>query len=167
VEILARLTVDNGRGTFPAMSDEDSPNRRVGDREAIELPVEYKRLNAFFADYTKNISKDGTFIKTNKPLGVGTEFAFKLYVPTLEKPIELRGQVRWVLNEEDIVGLRDTREPGMGSQFLYRDDSERRRLTQLVEKLMTESLGPLVYERLMEESKKIPGGGTKPGSSGK
>ena len=32
---------------------------------AIELTVEYKRMNAFFADYTKNISRGGTFIRTD------------------------------------------------------------------------------------------------------
>ena len=51
------------------MSDTD---RRSNLRAAIELNVEYKRLNTFFADYTRNISKGGTFIKTDKPLEVGT-----------------------------------------------------------------------------------------------
>jgi type IV pilus assembly protein PilZ len=30
-------------------------------------------MNAFFADYTKNISRGGTFIRTDKPLDIGTE----------------------------------------------------------------------------------------------
>ena len=33
-------------------------------RAPIELKVEYKKMNTFFSDYTKNISKGGTFIKT-------------------------------------------------------------------------------------------------------
>jgi len=147
------------------MSD-DSSERRDGGRGPIELKVEYKRLNAFFADFTKNISKDGTFIKTSKPLDLGTEFVFKLFVPSLPAPIELRGQVRWILREEDLNGPRDPREAGMGIRFLYEDDAERRRLQQLVEKLMVDSLGPLVYERLMQEASKIPGGGDEPGSAG-
>ncbi len=44
--------------------------------------MEYKRLNTFFYDYTKNISKGGTFIKTEKPLDIGTIFLFKLMVPS-------------------------------------------------------------------------------------
>ena len=44
-------------------------DRRIGSRQAIELSVEYKRLNTFFADYTRNISKGGTFIRTERPRG--------------------------------------------------------------------------------------------------
>ncbi len=47
----------------------------------IELRVEYKKLNTFFADYTKNICKGGTFIRTKKPLDVGTIFLFQLCGP--------------------------------------------------------------------------------------
>ena len=56
------------------LASEDAPpdDRREAPRQPIELKVEYKRLNTFFADYTKNISKGGTFIKTNRPLPVGT-----------------------------------------------------------------------------------------------
>lgn len=140
---------------------EDPSERREDPRGPIELKVEYKRLNAFFADYTKNISKDGTFIKTDKPLGIGTEFVFKLFVPKLNHPLELKGQVRWILKPEDIGG-RDPREPGMGIRFLYEDDAQRRRMRQLVEQLMVDSLGSLVYEKLMVESKNIPGGGEEP-----
>jgi hypothetical protein len=38
---------------------DDQPERRAETRRPIELKVEYKRLNTFFADYTKNISRGG------------------------------------------------------------------------------------------------------------
>ena len=148
------------------MSDSGS-ERRSDPRGPIELKVEYKRLNSFFADYTKNISKDGTFIKTNKPLGVGTEFVFKLFVPKLDKPLELKGQVRWLLNEDDVIpDDEDLNEPGMGIRFIYRDEGERRRFQQLVESLMVDSLGRLVYEKLMQFSAGTPGGGDEPDATG-
>ena len=64
------------------MANDDS-TRSAADvgvpaRAPIELKVDYKKLNTFIADYTKNISKGGTFIKTDRPLKVGTEFVFKL-----------------------------------------------------------------------------------------
>ena len=52
--------------------------RRSAPRHAITLRVDYKRMNTFFADYAKNISKGGTFIRTSKPLEIGTEFVFVL-----------------------------------------------------------------------------------------
>ena len=48
--------------------------------------MEYLQLNSFFADYTKNISRGGTFIATTRPLPLGTQFLFKLGVPTLPEP---------------------------------------------------------------------------------
>jgi type IV pilus assembly protein PilZ len=58
--------------------DERWDEKRELDRAAITLRVDYKRINTFFADYTKNISKGGTFIRTTKPLDVGTDFVFVL-----------------------------------------------------------------------------------------
>jgi type IV pilus assembly protein PilZ len=46
------------------MNDQKSSDGRQHARAPIELKVDYKKMNSFFADYTKNISKGGTFIKT-------------------------------------------------------------------------------------------------------
>ena len=67
-----------------AVAEDAARRRRATHRDVrrpIELKVEYKRLNTFFADYTKNISRGGTFIKTARPLPIGTEFLFKLFIP--------------------------------------------------------------------------------------
>src|SRR3954466_2327659 len=100
-------------------------------RAPIELKVDYKKLNSFFADYTKNISKGGTFIKTKKPLPIGTRFLFKLSVPQRPAPSELIGEVVWAAN--------DGAEPGMGIKFVYSDDSQRTDFESVVEHLMTDS----------------------------
>ena len=139
-----------GRTSTTMPSDED---RRREARAPIELKVEYKRLNTFFYDYTKNISKGGTFIKTERPLDIGTIFLFKLMVPSREEPIALRGEVRWVIKEgaprpPDVAA---DHEPGMGIRFVYNDDEQRRLLEQMVEKMMVDSLGPLIYSRLVKK----------------
>jgi len=54
----------------PPSGDGGDVDRRDGARPPIEPKVEYKKLNTFFADYTKNICKGGTFIRTKKPLDV-------------------------------------------------------------------------------------------------
>ena len=71
----------------------DTYERRKAPRAPIALKIEYRKLNTFFADYTKNISKGGTFIKTEQPLPVGTRFVFTLWLPQREKPFELAGVV--------------------------------------------------------------------------
>ena len=131
----------------------DGEERRDDPREAIELKVEYERLNAFFADYTKNISRGGTFIHTRKPLPVGTEFLFQLLVPTLDAPLEIRGRVKWIVEAGEpahaVEPGADPPAPGMGIRFLYASDDERRQVERLVERLMVDSLGHLVTRKLM------------------
>jgi type IV pilus assembly protein PilZ len=126
-------------------------DRRDSLRAPIELKVEYKKLNTFFADYTKNICKGGTFIRTRKPLEVGTIFEFQLGVPTLKQPIAIRGEVKWVKREGEPSppGVAEDHEPGMGIRFIYQDAAERASLEGAVEKMMIDSLGQLLYSKLM------------------
>src|SRR5688572_6027953 len=108
-----------------SMSASDFPpdsDRRREPRAPIELKVEYKRLNTFFADYTKNISRGGTFIGTLKPLPIGTEFIFALEVPHMTEPLRLRGRVIW-LTDPEIASKGNP--AGMGIEFQYDDDAER------------------------------------------
>ena len=126
---------------------EKDSDKRGEDRAAIQLRVDYKRLNTFFADYTKNISKGGTFIRTVKPLDVGTEFVFVLSVPSHNKQLELKGEVVWVVTEE----AADLGNPaGMGIKFKFANDAERDRVDDFVEKLMDEALGHHISTKLLK-----------------
>jgi type IV pilus assembly protein PilZ len=124
-----------------------SGGSRKDPRLPIELKVEYKRLNAFFADYTKNISRGGTFIKTSRPLPVGTEFIFKLSVPPLAAPISIHGVVHWIVQESAAQGAGS--EAGMGIRFTYREGDSAERIVEIVEKLMVDNLGPAISANLL------------------
>lgn len=130
--------------TPPSMAEQKTGAEfRQHTRAPIELKVDYKKLNSFFADYTKNISKGGTFIKTKKPLPIGTRFLFKLTVPQREAPFELLGEVVW--------SKGDAEEPGMGIRFIYNDDRQRGDFEGVVEKLMADSLGTQLTEKLLNK----------------
>ncbi|MBK8480478.1 MAG: TIGR02266 family protein [Proteobacteria bacterium] len=129
-----------------------SNEQRATPRTPIELKVEYKRLNTFFYDYTRNISRGGTFIKTTRPLAAGTQFIFTLIVPQLGPPLSLRGRVKWVV-AEDQAGLDALRpEPGMGIEFIYEDDAEHDRVAAAVEALMVKYLGDRAASALLHPS---------------
>ncbi len=117
------------------------PEHREHGRAPIELKVDYKKLNSFFADYTRNISKGGTFIRTKKTLPVGTRFLFRLVVPGRASPFELNGEVVHASAQGD--------EAGMGIRFVWSGDRDRAEFEAVVEGLMQESLGPLVAQRLL------------------
>jgi type IV pilus assembly protein PilZ len=133
-------------GNRPESKPPDSADRRNAFRAAITLRVDYKRLNTFFADYTKNISKGGTFIRTTKPLDVGTEFVFVLSFPAQESQLRLKGEVIWVVAEDKAT---EEQPPGMGIRFLFQNDSERDAVDQFVEKMMDEALGSHISQKLL------------------
>ncbi len=129
----------------PGPDKGEPPERRVDVRSPIELKVEYKRLNTFFADYTKNISRGGTFIKTSRPLPIGTEFLFKLFVPGRDEPLTIHGEVQRIVDSSD-----DT-EAGMAIKFVYREGDPQVEIARIVESLMTASFGPKLSARLMAQ----------------
>lgn len=141
-----------GEVVLPAMSETEQPEseRRGVDRVPIELRVEYRRLNSFFADYTKNISKGGTFIRTAKPLPPGTEFVFVLIIPKLPEPLRLNGEVVWTT---DPSRATEEQPAGMGIRFKYEDDSERHATEEIVERLVKEELGGHISERLLRTAR--------------
>jgi type IV pilus assembly protein PilZ len=127
------------------MSSEDDERRREL-RAPIELKVGYKRLNTFFADYTRNISRGGTFIGTERPLPLGTEFVFALTVPGLDEPLRLTGKVIWTTSVDDATKANPA---GMGIEFQYSSDDERREKEARVERLLSRELGDQLATKLL------------------
>ncbi len=136
------------------MGDSTGSDRRQEVRAAIELKVEYKRVNTFLADYTRNISRGGTFIGTSRPLPIDTEFVFALGVPSLAEPLRLRGKVMWVTAPEDASKANPA---GMGIEFQYSDEAERREKEAAVERLLIEQFGEALALKLLGKA-----GGAKP-----
>lgn len=127
------------------MNPERPEDRREHPRTAVELQVAYEKLNAFFSDYTRNISKGGTFIPTRRTVPVGTVFRFRLVVPGRSTPFELEGVV--------VHSGTDGPEPGVGIRFRWSDDARRKQFEAAVEAMMTASFGPVVTRQLLD-----PGG---------
>ncbi len=137
---------DSGSPTLVEEPDEPGSERRTSQRHKIALRVDYKRMNTFFADYAKNISKGGTFIKTSKPLDVGTEFVFVLSIPGQTDQLQLKGTVMWTVDETQST---DERPAGMGIRFNFANDDERKELENFVAKLMSDKLGSHVTQKLL------------------
>ncbi|MCS7009632.1 MAG: PilZ domain-containing protein [Chthoniobacterales bacterium] len=112
----------------------------------IELPVEYSHCNVFFFDYLNNIRGGGTFISTEKPLPIGTDFLFQIKLPRLEAPLFLRGRVQWVVCPEE---AGPGQSPGMGIGFLFDSEADRERFRMTVEKTMIEEFGPELVQKIL------------------
>lgn len=125
---------------------EEGRERRESGRAQLQLPIEYDRLNELLSDYTHNISRGGTFIRTSRPLEVGTVLSFAIQAPELPEPILLNGVVRWVV---EAARATENRPPGMGIAFVYDSPAEKEALEARLDRLMVQSLGPVAYEKLM------------------
>ncbi len=132
-----------------AMSD---PHMRRTPRVPLEIKVEYKRFNAFIADYTRDISTGGLFVRTDSPLPPGTEAMFTLVIPKVAAPIILRGVVKRV-----VTGAESPKEPGMGVELLFDDDRESAALKVVIDALMIDHLGEALFRRLVEVQKNSEG----------
>ncbi|TMA27821.1 MAG: TIGR02266 family protein [Deltaproteobacteria bacterium] len=121
---------------------------RKSPRAPIRLRVDYERMNSFFADYTANISKGGTFIKTERPLPIGTRCLFSFSLPALSEPLQLEGEVSWILPPE--TARERGENPGMGVRFLFSERAAQREFEDLVERMMEQSLGEEVAQGLLE-----------------
>jgi len=119
-----------------------SESKRAAPRAPIEIKVEYKRMNSFVSDFTKDIGREGIFVRSNDPLAVGTECYFTLEIPKLLQPITLAGVVQHVVEKGGEA------ESGMGIGLKFKDDEERQALATVVDNLMLEHLGQALYNRL-------------------
>lgn len=105
---------------------------RSDPRTPIELRVAYAKVDAFFADYTRNLSKGGTFIRTPHPLPVGTTFVFRLTIPGVSQTFALQGEVTWTVHAGEAETPVDV---GMGIRFVFRDEAQRGEFERAVEEL--------------------------------
>ena len=128
------------------MSASEYDDRRQSPRESVELVVRYQRMNAFFADYVKNISRGGTFVATEEPLPIDTEFTFSLAVPELGEPLSLRAKVMWTTPPAVATKVHPA---GMGIRFQFRDAAEQARTEDLIERLLASHLGEHHTRRLL------------------
>ena len=125
---------------WPGMPPPNPEDLRSSFRAPLRLRVDYERMNSFFADYTKNLSKGGTFIKTSRPLEIGARCHFSFTLPALSEPLVLEGEVTWQLTADAARSRNE--DPGMGVRFIFKDAQAQREFEQLVERMMEDSLGP-------------------------
>jgi uncharacterized protein (TIGR02266 family) len=80
-------------------------------RPGRRLSIRY-RINgaSWIRAETRNIGVGGAFIATDEPARTGSSLELELEVPTCDKPLVLKGHVRWAQDG-------GTEDAGMGVQF--------------------------------------------------
>ena len=86
------------------------------EAESIANPVvriEYTNVEDFLVDYTSNETIGGMFIKTERPMPVGTAFQMRIQLPGGRRAISVEAEVRWTLPCDVAAPMT----PGMGVRF--------------------------------------------------
>jgi Tfp pilus assembly protein PilZ len=67
--------------------------KRSFGRKDCKIPVYYATYDRVYSNYIKNISRNGLFIKTQRPLFVGEEILMTFRLKGFDKPIKIKGEV--------------------------------------------------------------------------
>ena len=109
--------------------DPSSLNRRRSNRFEVTWQVDCETEDTFLYAYITNISEMGIFVKTEKPLAVGTELVLRFAPPAAEETFVLRGIVQWI---NPVRPLGENLNPGMGIRFQSLTPDDRERIVEAV-----------------------------------
>jgi len=99
----------------------DGPENRQNKRKAVGLLVKlgHQGLDDFVAKYATNLSEGGMFVRSKKPLAIGTVLSFKVEIANGQRVMQGTAKVKWVRAE-----AKSHAEPsGMGLEFIKLDDA--------------------------------------------
>ncbi|MCG3172900.1 MAG: hypothetical protein GMKNLPBB_01071 [Myxococcota bacterium] len=88
------------------------PDKRKFSRVEVHMKVELRTTYVYASASVLNLSTGGVFIKTGKPLPVGSELDLAMHFPNLETPIQISGVVRWVRSGAELD------QSGMGVELM-------------------------------------------------
>lgn len=98
---------------------------------SFRVPLDYVGFERFHPDWTLNLSVNGIFVLTSKPLPVGLKLSLRFELPELSEPMEAVGHVAWSPGPQS-KGAGKRHPQGMAVAF-DRDDQEfQRTLDQYV-----------------------------------
>ncbi len=130
-------------------------NRRNDPRYPMCVQVKYPRRNAFFFEYTRNISRGGMFIATDKPMELGERFTFELQIPGEDEPMRLVGEVRWRVTPDEVSGMKGPvkdLETGMGIAFIFDSNQDKTDFEHKVTHMLHDAFGPELTNELLRTS---------------
>lgn len=124
---------------MPELPKKDSKNqdRRKHSRQKIKIKVEYKTVDKFKTEYTKNISHGGIFIKTKKTLPLHSKVEVSFLIPKLQEPISILAEVVRTVSEDQT----DEKNLFPGFALEFKDFREKKKeMEEILKKTSSEDL---------------------------
>ena len=87
--------------------------------ELLRILVDYSNSEAYLFDYSTDLSKGGIFVKTDRPLPVGTKVQLKFTFPDSIELFETTGEVMWINDPKKYPKNQEKNDlVGMGVRFI-------------------------------------------------
>ncbi len=114
---------------------------RKNPRYSTSIKVTFKSKEQFVWEYTKDISKGGIFVSTDKLLPLESKVELVLSLPNFPKEVKVIGEIVHIFGSEQARLLDYDRVPGMGVQFLEFEDDGQKVLEEYFKSLGKSSKG--------------------------
>ena len=92
-DIILNLSEEQQRTLLKHAEEMFLAEKRADIRKACKIPVYYATYDRVYSNYVKNISRNGLFIETQRPLFVGEEILMTFRLKGFDKPVKIKGEV--------------------------------------------------------------------------
>ncbi|MBI5847411.1 MAG: PilZ domain-containing protein [Nitrospirae bacterium] len=103
------------------------PDQRVESRCPVSLKVSYRTYNEFIDEYTRNVSRQGMFIRTIRQHSIHELAELLLHVPDLPHPVRIKGEIVHIKRHAP-----HAENCGIGVKFIDIDDQSREALISFI-----------------------------------
>jgi Tfp pilus assembly protein PilZ len=92
-QIVIDLTEEQQMALLRHAEDLFAKEKRINNRKACNIPVNYATDYRVYSNHIKNISQSGLFIETQRPLIVGDEIIMTFRLDGFNKPLKIKGEI--------------------------------------------------------------------------
>ena len=92
-QIVINLDEEQQEALLNYAEDLLSKEKRLAIRKSCTIPINFAAYDRVYSNHIKNISANGLFIETQRPLLVGDEIIMTFRLQGLDKPLKLRGEI--------------------------------------------------------------------------
>ena len=92
-DLVLNLSSEEQRFLLKKIEKLNLKEKRANSRKVCRIPVRYYYNERIFNNFIVNISRDGCFIETQKPLPIGEKFLMDIHLGGDVESIRIKGEV--------------------------------------------------------------------------
>ena len=106
-QIVIDLTEEQQLALLRHAEDLFAKEKRISIRKSCDIPVNYATDYRVYSNNIKNISQNGLFIDSQRPLIVGDEMIMNFRLDGFNKPLKIKGEIAHTTRQGVGVEFKD------------------------------------------------------------